>query len=342
MQTYTNTPDNTPASKKARVFVDCVLVPEGTVYYAPFKRHLRTEVAFDGPFLRDHWETKFKDGKIPALMEQVAAEALRQFSSKTIDITPKSERLSKMNQLITITESQWTDGAVQTVNARELHEHLESKQDYSTWIKARIKKFEFVKGKDYVLTFHKIGERQNVTTHEYHLTLDMAKELAMVENNEKGRQARRYFIEAEKELRKPAEIDMTKPENLIALAQSQIERANKAEAKIEEMRPAVAALERIEGSEGLLTLREAAKVLGWMQRRFIAKLQEMSWIYKNPGQKNWQGYSAKVKAGYVDHKTYTYTGSEGVEKTDCRVVLTPKGISRLAKLFGTDELHLAA
>lgn len=85
------------------------------------------------------------------------------------------------------------------VNARELHAFLDSKQDFSTWIKARIDKYGFVENQDYQ-SFHKIVERETggTTRIEYALSLDMAKELSMVENNEKGRKARKYFIECEK------------------------------------------------------------------------------------------------------------------------------------------------
>lgn len=84
------------------------------------------------------------------------------------------------------------------VDARTLHAFLEVGRDFSNWIKARIFDYDFVENQDYVLTLAKKGERQNVIVHEYHLTLDMAKELAMVERSERGRQVRRYFIALEK------------------------------------------------------------------------------------------------------------------------------------------------
>ncbi|WP_375702975.1 antA/AntB antirepressor family protein [Bartonella sp. AA131HXZ] len=105
-----------------------------------------------------------------------------------------------MNTLIKITEQTIDQETVQTVNARDLHTFLESKQDFSTWIKKRIIAYSFLERQDFI-RFHKKMEANNAIAVEYHLTLDMAKELSMVERNKKGRQARRYFIECEKKLK---------------------------------------------------------------------------------------------------------------------------------------------
>lgn len=101
-----------------------------------------------------------------------------------------------MEELIKINAN---DAGIRSVSARDLHEFLQSKQDFSTWIKAKIKKYGFVENQDYT-SFHKIVERTKGGTIliEYDLTMDMAKELAMVEANDRGRQARQYFIECER------------------------------------------------------------------------------------------------------------------------------------------------
>ncbi|OPH36415.1 phage antirepressor protein [Moraxella lacunata] len=89
------------------------------------------------------------------------------------------------------------DTLIQAVNARELHAFLKSRQDFSTWIKNRIADYDFVENQDFV-RFHKKMEANNATLIEYAITLDMAKELSMVERNEQGKMARRYFIECER------------------------------------------------------------------------------------------------------------------------------------------------
>lgn len=85
-----------------------------------------------------------------------------------------------------------------TVNARELHAFLNVGRDFSSWIKDRIDEYGFIHGVDYVV-FTKFGENHKGgrPQKEYAVSIDMAKELSMVERNEQGRLARRYFIDCE-------------------------------------------------------------------------------------------------------------------------------------------------
>lgn len=98
--------------------------------------------------------------------------------------------------LINIEQTAIGGSLIETVNARELHEFLESRQDFSTWIKNRIEQYGFEEGVDF--TLHKFVERR-ATRIDYYISIDMAKELSMVERNDKGKQARQYFIECERE-----------------------------------------------------------------------------------------------------------------------------------------------
>lgn len=98
-----------------------------------------------------------------------------------------------------IIHTQLNDSSIQAVNARDLHRALGSGTDYSDWIRRRITRYQFIENVDYT-SFLKIEKRANggTTLKEYVLTIDMAKELAMIENTDKGRQVRRYFIAMEK------------------------------------------------------------------------------------------------------------------------------------------------
>jgi phage anti-repressor protein len=115
-------------------------------------------------------------------------------------------------QLIPLHTRSINEHTLDTVNARELHTFLEIGRDFSNWIKARIVQYGFEEGEDFILirqngrTKNQGGDRRSIN---YFITLDMAKELAMVERNEKGKQARRYFIDCEKQLTEQKHLPVT-------------------------------------------------------------------------------------------------------------------------------------
>ncbi|EAJ5707568.1 phage antirepressor Ant [Campylobacter coli] len=96
---------------------------------------------------------------------------------------------------------------INSANAREIFCFLEIETQFSIWLERRILSYNFIENQDYIieLVYTKGRPRK-----EYYVTLDMAKELCMVENNEKGRQARRYFIECEKRLKNLEQEQMQK------------------------------------------------------------------------------------------------------------------------------------
>lgn len=107
-----------------------------------------------------------------------------------------------MNQLIPIADRQIGNQPVQTVDARELHEFLEVGKVFAAWIQERIEQYGFVEHRDFEV-FSESGKNPlgGRPTIQYAISLDMAKELAMVERSKKGKQARQYFIECERALR---------------------------------------------------------------------------------------------------------------------------------------------
>ena len=99
-----------------------------------------------------------------------------------------------MQELIKVTE----ENGEQLVSARELHKFLESKQDFTHWIKSRIEKYGFIEDEDFTIILTKSGGRPQS---DYILKVDISKEISMVEGNERGSQARKYFILCEKRLK---------------------------------------------------------------------------------------------------------------------------------------------
>lgn len=104
-----------------------------------------------------------------------------------------------MSILIPVFNSILNQEVTQLVDARILHQFLEVTSRFNDWITNRVKEYEFIENQDFIIfTKNLVKMQRGRPTAEYHITLDMAKELSMVEKNEKGRLARRYFIECEK------------------------------------------------------------------------------------------------------------------------------------------------
>lgn len=111
-----------------------------------------------------------------------------------------------MNELIKTIKKD--DGTI-AVSGRDLHEFLGIETPYTQWFE-RMVAYGFTENVDFTGLSQKSekpsGGRPRI---EYVMTLDMAKEVSMIQRNEKGKQARQYFIEVEKRY-KQAQIDMTK------------------------------------------------------------------------------------------------------------------------------------
>lgn len=122
------------------------------------------------------------------------------------------------HQLVPVFTGELIEKPTQYCNARDLHASLQVGRDFSNWIKDRIEQYGFIEGEDYSPNLARIPGKRGQPRMDYHLTLDMAKELAMIENNEIGRAVRRYFIQAEKELRQRIIADLEdKARHVLAL-----------------------------------------------------------------------------------------------------------------------------
>lgn len=113
------------------------------------------------------------------------------------------------NELVPVYE---TDKGIKVVNGRDLHRALESKQDFSTWVKKRLSECDAMENEDFD-RLHKKMEANNATMIDYIIKLDTAKEMAMLERNEKGKQVRKYFIQVEEKYKQAAiNINQLSPE----------------------------------------------------------------------------------------------------------------------------------
>ncbi len=172
------------------------------------------------------------------------------------------------------------------VDARELHEKLENKRQFSDWIKQRIEQYGFIENVDYT-TFHNFVKRENSNlgskTTEYALTLDTAKEIAMVENNEQGKKIRRYFIEVEKKAREMFDVPKSLPEAL--------RKAAELAEQLEEQKPKVLFAESVETAETSILIGDLAKLIkqnGYDigQNRLFQWLRDNGYLIKSGERKN--------------------------------------------------------
>lgn len=105
--------------------------------------------------------------------------------------------MEKRNELLIVNNS--SDGVL--IDARLLHQQLQITSRFNDWIQRRIDEFGFEKDKDFFATQNLVAKRGGHNRIDYHLTMDMAKELSMLERNTIGRRVRRYFIAVENEAR---------------------------------------------------------------------------------------------------------------------------------------------
>lgn len=122
----------------------------------------------------------------------------------------KNELTSTFDNLIPVINSHINGKEIQTVSSRKLHSFLKVGRDYTSWIKGRIKQYGFIEGSDYFIVENLSSPKRGSTKfrqqieHDYIVSLNMGKELSMVERNDQGKLARQYFIECEERLRKIA------------------------------------------------------------------------------------------------------------------------------------------
>ena len=201
----------------------------------------------------------------------------------------------------------------QLVSARELHEFLEIKTDFRKWF-PRMCEYGFVENIDFTRAFQKcptLGGIQTVA--DYAISIDMAKELSMIQRTEKGKQARLYFIECEKKLK--TQVPQLTEEQKLALlvfeggfsaveaSKKMVELQTKPLLEtIETQKPKVEYVDKFMNGDGLFLISEIAKKVGITAVRANNILKENKIIYKNGKKyypyaktpKDWYGYQESV------------------------------------------------
>lgn len=221
------------------------------------------------------------------------------------------------------------------VDARALHAFLENKDGFAHWFKDRVEQYGFVQGIDYeeVLGNFPKNPQGGRPTKDYAITVDMAKELCMVERNAKGKEARMYFIEMEKRAKAMAamvQVPKSLPEAL-RLAAEMAERAEQQEAKIRELAPKAVFHDQVNNSIESVSIADFAKAIGTGEIRFFAWLREKGYIFKEG--RHQKPYQRWIEQGIFKMVEKAYTDSAGEDRTYFRILITGKGQTYLAERY---------
>lgn len=224
-----------------------------------------------------------------------------------------------MNDIIKIEER---DG-MQFVDARNLHNALGVGRDFSTWITEKIARFGFLKDADYQTCSPSLGSERHGGQNriDYVLSVDMAKHLAMLENNEKGQAVRQYLIKIE--------TAWNTPEMIMARA---LQVATKTIADnsrlIAEMIPKAAFHDAVTQSPDTLDFAQVAKILtipNMGRNKMLLALRERGVLrYDN------SPYQQYVDRGYFKQVEMPFTRGEAVG-VNLKTVVFQKGVDFIRK-----------
>ena len=102
---------------------------------------------------------------------------------------------------------------------------------------------------------------------------------------------------------------------------------------LDALTPKALAYDRLTRRDGAVSLTDAAKTLGWGRDRFISALHALHWIYRRQPEKPWTGHSDKERSGYLIHRTSDVPDSSGRLVTRAQVLITGKGLAKLAVIL---------
>ena len=218
-----------------------------------------------------------------------------------------------MNELIKVDYS----GEKPAVSARELHEFLEVKTAYKDWF-PRMCEYGFTEGQDFCsFLSESTGGRP---AQDAALSIDMAKEICMLQRNEKGKIARQYFLQLERDWNSPEKV-MARALQIADRKIKEMEISNSAlSTSLEIARPKAEYFDQLVERGTLLSLRESAKDLGIPPKKFVDELLARKYLYRNKSGKLLP-YEEKNNGLFeLKESVNTATGWSGTQ-----TLTTPKG-----------------
>nr|DAK51202.1 MAG TPA: KilAC domain protein [Caudoviricetes sp.]DAT25042.1 MAG TPA: KilAC domain protein [Caudoviricetes sp.] len=221
-----------------------------------------------------------------------------------------------MNELIKITYNNDRPA----VSARDLHDFLEVKTAYKDWF-PRMCEYGFTEGEDFCsFLSESTGGRP---AQDAVLTIDMAKELCMIQRNEKGKQARQYFLQIEK--------DWNSPEKVMARAlQIAGDKLKRLESKVEADAPKVLFADAVSASKTSILVGELAKLLKQNgvdigQHRLFRWMRENGYLIRRNGTDFNMPTQKSMDLGLFTVKETAITHSDGTVTVSKTTKVTGKG-----------------
>lgn len=225
-----------------------------------------------------------------------------------------------MNGLINITLN---ENHEPVISARQLHETLEVKTEYKKWFK-RMTEYGFTENEDFVKVTQKCltsSTGQNITDHI--IKLDMAKEIAMIQRTNKGKEVRTYFIQVEKDFNSPEKImarALLMADKKIKLLENENENLL---IELEEATKNADYLDLILQTKDGLTITQIAQDYGMSARKMNQLLKRERIKRTVNGQ--WVLYAKYLAKGYATSRTFDYVGKDGKPHSNMTTVWTQLG-----------------
>ena len=239
-----------------------------------------------------------------------------------------------MNEIINVNLN---DNQEPVVSGRQLHEALGVHSNYTTWFD-RMTEYGFTENEDYVLLSN-FGNQTGRGGHnkvDHIIKLDMAKEIAMIQRSDRGKQVRQYFIQIEKDFNSPEKIMA----RALLLADKKV---HQLEAQIEADRPKVLFADAVSASHSSILVGDLAKLISQNgfkigANRLFAWLRENGYLIKRKGS-DWNMPTQKsMELGLFEIKETTITHADGHISISKTVKVTGKGQQYFINKFLADDV----
>lgn len=229
-----------------------------------------------------------------------------------------------MNELIRVT---YDREQRPTVMGRELHEALGIRTAYKDWF-PRMCEYGFVEGTDFCsILSESTGGRPGM---DHQLTIEMAKEICMIQRTEIGKRCREYFLELERRWNSPEAVmarALQFANNQLALVTEQKNRLLETTAvqaqQIAEMKPKASYYDVVLACKDLLSITKIAKDYGWSAKKMNEWLKEKHIQFRQGD--IWLLYQKYAERGYTSTKTHVHPGRDGELHTAVHTYWTQAG-----------------